>query len=113
MAELNQQFDSFDEWLEKGQLWTRRPKSTEAAICFDAKGRICNGVEGFKRARNESAFPVRWLWPSQVPEILNRAENVAIAIGMGWEVDPAVDDLVAIIPGFASKRATEQMKGAA
>lgn len=101
MAELNQQFDSYDQWLENGQLWTRRPKSTEAAICFDTKGRVCQGGEGFKRARDESAFPVRWLWPSQIPEILHRVENVAINHGMGWETDMAIDDLIAVVPGLA------------
>lgn len=102
MTEQNQQFDNFDEWLAKGQVWNRRPKTTETPICFDTKGRICNGVEGFKRARDESAFPVRWLWPSQIPEIMSRVENVAINHGMGWETDVAIDNLVAIIPGLAA-----------
>lgn len=108
MTEHNQQFDTYDEWLSKGELWMRRVGSTERPVCFDVKGRICNGTVGFMRARDDSAFPVRWLWPSQIPEIINRAENLATAVAAGRDADPAVDDFIAIVPGFAAQRAQKR-----
>jgi hypothetical protein len=76
MAEYNQQFDSFQEWVNKASSWLTRRQRWEGdnvmrAICFDAKGRYCYSGEQFMRARDEKAFPVRWLWPDQIAEIGN------------------------------------------
>jgi hypothetical protein len=39
------------------------------AICFDTKGRICANGGDFKRAEDDGAFPIRWVWPDQVPAL--------------------------------------------
>lgn len=103
MAEHNQQFDSYDEWLAKAELWTRKAKSTEAPICFDSKGRVCTGSTGIMRARDDGAFPVRWLWPSQIPAIVTKAERMASAIVAGDVFDPAVDDFIICVPGLVAR----------
>jgi len=66
MAEHNQQFKDITEWVNKGRSWLTRRGSHVHAICFDMKRRpiLCGG--DFMRARDEDAFPVRWLWPNQV-----------------------------------------------
>lgn len=70
MAEHNQRFDSFGQWVNKGRSWlTRHPDySPECfrAVCFDAKGRHVKDGAGFMLADREGAFPVRWLWPDQI-----------------------------------------------
>ena len=76
MAEHDQQFDTFEEWVNKAKSWLTRRKRWESdntfrAICFDAKGRYCYSGEQFMRARDERAFPVRWLWPEQIAFIGN------------------------------------------
>lgn len=84
MAEHDQRFDSFDQWVSRASSWlTRHPQynNTEhakktgwqgphfTAICFDSQGRrVCNGGD-MQRARDEGAFPVYWLWPDQLLEI--------------------------------------------
>lgn len=103
MAFDNQQFDNFDQWVAQASLWLTRSGSTERAICFDMKGRICNSGHGFMRARDESAFPVRWLWPSQVPQIVTAAEAMATAVVYGETFDPAVDDFLNTVPGLVDR----------
>jgi len=74
MAEHNQQFDDHGQWVNKANSWlTRHPDyrpqghhNSFRAICFDTKGRLCRNGGDFARARDEDAFPVRWLWPDQV-----------------------------------------------
>lgn len=66
MAEYNQRFDSFDEWVNKGRSWLTRRGPNEKVICYDAKGRLVTNGGGFMLARDEGAFPIRWLWPDQV-----------------------------------------------
>lgn len=84
MAEHNQRFDTFEQWVSKASSWlTRHPRynNTEhgdkvgwrgkhfTAMCFDSKGRrVCNGGD-FQRARDEDAFPVHWMWPDQLLEL--------------------------------------------
>ena len=76
MAEHNQQFDTFVEWCNKASSWlTRRMEwdgdTTNRAICFDAQGRHCAYGCDFERARDEGAFPIRWLWPDQIAAVGN------------------------------------------
>jgi hypothetical protein len=65
MAEHDQQFETFQTWVDKASSWLAR-RGAEQAICLDAKGRLCSMGRDWMRARDESAFPVRWLWPEQV-----------------------------------------------
>lgn len=76
MSEHNQQFDTFHEWVNKGRSWlTRRQRLDSSghpynrAVCFDTKGRLVECGGDFMRARDEGAFPVRWLWPDQIAAI--------------------------------------------
>jgi len=73
MAEHDQQFDSFQQWVNKASSWLTRhadysdnPMSPFRAICFDAQGRLCRTGRDFMRARDSDAFPIRWVWPDQM-----------------------------------------------
>lgn len=86
MAEHDQRFDSFQQWVDKASSWlTGHPEYNDTehskskpwrghhfkAICFDAKGRLCRIGLDFQRARDDKAFPVRWIWPDQIgPRLL-------------------------------------------
>ena len=69
MAEHNQQFDNFQQWVNKAPSWLTRRGTNVHAICYDTKGRLCRIGGDFMRARDENAFPVRWLWPEQVAKL--------------------------------------------
>jgi hypothetical protein len=76
MAERDQQFNSMQEWINKGNSWLTRRQRIDSnghpynrAVCFDAKGRLVECGGDFQRAHDEGAFPVRWLWPDQIAEI--------------------------------------------
>ena len=64
MAEHNQEFETFQTWVNKASSWLTRHEGK--AICFDTKGRQVVNGGGFMRARDENAFPVRWVWDWQV-----------------------------------------------
>ena len=66
MAEHNQQFDSFTQWVNKASSWLTRYEGT--AICYDTKGRQCKNGGDMMRARDDASFPVRWIWDWQVAE---------------------------------------------
>ena len=66
MSERDQQFDTFEEWVNKASSWLTRRGPIENAVCFDTRGRACRCGGDFMRARDEGAFPVRYLWPDQV-----------------------------------------------
>lgn len=40
------------------------------ALCFDQKGRRVRNGGDFKRAEDEGAFPVWWVWPDQIAPLL-------------------------------------------
>lgn len=42
------------------------------AMCFDQKGRRCRNGGDMQRAQDEGAFPVWWVWPDQIAELLMR-----------------------------------------
>jgi len=86
----DQQFDTFNQWVSRASSWLTCHadyNNTEhgetdgwrghhfTAICFDAKNRICRNGADFKRARDEDAFPVRWIWPDQIPDLVLAAEG--------------------------------------
>lgn len=90
MAEHNQQFDDFTQWVNKASSWlTRHPDYNEKcfkAICFDAKGRHCKMGGDFMRARDENTFPVRWLWPDQIGEIVLGRDECVRAIQFALQI---------------------------
>ena len=79
-----QQFDTFDDWVNRASYaLTAHPdyRDTEhgaagfrgqhfKALCFDQLGRRCWQGADFMRARDESTFPVWWVWPDQIAELL-------------------------------------------
>lgn len=80
-----QRFNSFEHWVNHAtSALTNHPSynNTEhgdkkgwrghhfTAICFDTKGRICRQGSDFMRARDENTFPVYWVWPDQIPELM-------------------------------------------
>jgi hypothetical protein len=69
VTEINQQFESFQQWVNMARSWLTRRGPYEHAICLDAQNRVCRIGEDFMRARDEDAFPVRWVWPEQVAEM--------------------------------------------
>lgn len=69
MSEFDQSFSTFEQWVAKASSWLMRRSENVKAVCFDMKGRHCANGGDFQRARDESAFPVRWLWPDQIAEM--------------------------------------------
>ena len=67
MSERNQQFDTYEQWVNKASSWLTRFEGP--AICVDAKGRYCRIGRDFMRARDDGGFPIRWYWPHQIAEI--------------------------------------------
>ena len=71
MAEHNQRFDSFAQWVNKASSWlTRHPEYTPdslffRALCLDSLGRPCSCGRDFMRARDEGTFPIYWRWPGE------------------------------------------------
>lgn len=66
MTETNQQFEHFATWVNMASSWLTRRGPHVHAVCIDARGRACEMGKDFMRARDEDAFPVRWLWPEDV-----------------------------------------------
>ena len=90
MSFRDQQFETFNQWVNHASSWLtchNDYNNTEhgdqagwrghhfTPICFDTKGRICRIGRDFMRARDEDAFPIRWIWPDQVPDLAQRAEG--------------------------------------
>lgn len=87
-----QAFHSKEEWVSRAsRVLTSHPKyhNTEhdgpskgwrgehfTALCYDQKGRRVRNGGDFKRAEDDGAFPVWWVWPDQIPQILKQ-EDVA------------------------------------
>ena len=69
MAEHDQRFDTFEQWVNKASSWlTRYPGYDDKrfrATCLDSAGRPCLIGRDFMRARDEGTFPVHWRWPDQ------------------------------------------------
>lgn len=83
----DQRFDSFDQWVAYASSWLTCHidyNNTEhgddkgwrgnhfTALCFDSLGRRCRIGSDMHRARDEGAFPVWWVWPDQIVELVSR-----------------------------------------
>jgi len=89
MSLTTQYFDSFDQWVSRASSWLTCHSDYNdgsvnhynrfTAICFDTKGRICRIGADFMRARDEGTFPIRWIWPDQVPELALAATSMTAA----------------------------------
>lgn len=79
-----QYFSSFSDWVNSAtsRLTAHRDyNNTEhgdagwrgrhfTALCFDQKGRRCTQGEHFMLARDDDSFPVWYVWPDQIPKIM-------------------------------------------
>lgn len=86
-----QSFASHGEWVVRAtRCLTSHPKyhNTEhqgpakgrrgehfTALCFDQKGRRVRNGGDFQRAEDEGAFPVWWVWPDQIAELIMQRES--------------------------------------
>lgn len=85
VAVKGQCFTSHMQWVNKASSWlTEHPeyRNTEhgddkpwrghhfTALCFDQKGRRVRSGGDFRRAEEEGAFPVWWVWPDQIAPLL-------------------------------------------
>ena len=107
MAEYNQRFDSFQEWVNKASSWlTRHPDyhdyahSQFKAVCFDSKGRHVKNGGDFARARDEDAFPVHWLWPDQIGQVALEW----VAATQDDDRYPVLPNAIAVLPDDARAR---------
>src|SRR5262245_12233098 len=60
-GEADGYFRSFTHWVDHAASYI----GGTGAKCFDAKDRPCRNGADFQRARDESAFPVRWYLPER------------------------------------------------
>lgn len=58
-ARSDGRFSSFTQWANKANSWI----GGSAAVCIDAKGRVCRNGKDMQRAHDEGAFPVSWHVP--------------------------------------------------
>lgn len=100
MAEHDQRFDTYAQWVDMAPSWLGRRGPHEKAICLDSRNRLCAIAADFARARDEEVFPVRWLWPEDVAT-LARAQASECCVPRQGEPsfvllgrDPQAPDLV-------------------
>jgi hypothetical protein len=67
IAVNGQFFSNHQEWVNNAQ---RRLTSHFTALCFDQKGRRCENGGDMKRADDDGSFPVWWVWPDQIAELI-------------------------------------------
>ena len=89
MAEHDQQFDFFQQWVNKASSWLTRRGPNVRAVCFDTSGTLCANSTDFMAARDAKRFPVRWVWPDQVAARLPALENaittlINVALPENW-----------------------------
>lgn len=87
----DQTFTSFQQWVNRAHRWlTCHPEynNTEhgetkgwrgkhfTTLCFDSFGRRCRNGADFQRAHDEGAFPVWWIWPDQIVEVVARGPAI-------------------------------------
>lgn len=99
VAVTGQLFYTYDDWVNTASvLLTSHPeyRNTEhngpakgwrgnhfTALCFDQKGRRCRNGGDMRRAMDEDAFPVWWIWPDQIASLLMK--DAALARVKGGE----------------------------
>lgn len=86
VAVEGQSFSNHQQWVNRASAWlTAHPEynNTEhngpskgwrgthfTALCFDQKGRRCLNGGDMRRAEEEGAFPVWWVWPDQIAALI-------------------------------------------
>lgn len=89
IAVPSQSFSTFQEWVDTASYVLTRHQdylNTEhegpdrgwrghhfTAMCFDQKGRRCRMGADFMLADREGMFPVWWVWPDQINDLLRYA----------------------------------------
>ena len=87
IAVAGQSFSTRDDWINRASsILTSHPKYKNTshlpipgwrghdftASCFDQMGRRCLNGGDFQRAENDDAFPVWWVWPDQIAELIRK-----------------------------------------
>lgn len=72
-SEPDGQFDSFNQWVNHATSWIGGMN----ALCVDAQDRVCRIGGDFMRARDESAFPVRYWFGQGGQSAREQAKNRA------------------------------------
>lgn len=85
-----QSFSSEQDWINRAtRCLTAHPeyRNTEhgegagwrgphfTALCFDQKGRRVRMGADFKRATEDNAYPVWWVWPDQIVALFTPSEE--------------------------------------
>lgn len=96
----SQRFDTFQQWVNKASSWLTRHdeyNNTQhptrygdkgyrgdhfTAMAFDSLGRRCRCGADMQRARDENAFPVWWIWPDQIVDLLTHDGTVSHGEGI-------------------------------
>ena len=81
----DQCFHSHPQWVNKASSWLTNHgqyNNTEhgetkgwrghhfTAMVFDSFGRRCRNGADMKRADDENAFPIWWIWPDQIVDLV-------------------------------------------
>ena len=80
-----QAFKSKQDWINRAsRVLTRHPEFHDTqhgdaggyrgrhftALCFDQRGRRCWCGKDFDQAEKDNAYPIWWVWPDQIAEML-------------------------------------------
>jgi hypothetical protein len=93
----DQTFDSFQQWVNHAKSYltchveynnTQHPTKYGdkgyrgphfTAMCFDSLGRRVRQGSDFQRAHDEGAFPIWWIWPDQIVDLVGKTAEAAVA----------------------------------
>lgn len=65
------------------------------AMCFDQKGRRCRNGGDFQRAESDGLYPIWWVWPDQIAELIINARQEPEIVDMSDAITAYEDDLLA------------------
>ena len=80
-----QQWDTYEDW-ERDPLAYGPRLGGMIPTCFDVEHRIVRSWMDFQHARQQNAFPVRWLWPEDVAKMAKDAATMRAAIDYACDV---------------------------
>lgn len=114
-----QSFGSHQEWVDYAtRRLTSHPKFNDTqhgsikgyrgkhftAMCFDQKGRQCTSGGDFARSDKERMFPVWYIWPDQIPELIMTAAIHPVAGNPEGRGGPLTDETIdAVATGFLAR----------
>lgn len=106
-AVKGQSFASHEDWINRAsQVLTSHPDyhNTEfdgpkrgwrgshfTTMCFDQRGRRVRTGKDFKAAKDDGAFPVWWIWPDQIADLIMGEGTPASRADSAQETPPQAD----------------------